>query len=488
MIDSSSLESASPSFRLLNPDQIRAIKRAAFEILEKTGCQVLHAGARKLLEKAGAVVKDDRVKMPRHLVKQCLHTAPKGFTIYDREGNPALEVRGRRSYYGTSTASPNTRDVSSGEVRETRVSDIAVGARVADALRNIDWIMPMGSSQDVSPFAADVHEFQASVTNTTKPICFIGYTARGTELVFEMAAQVAGGLDRLRERPFLILYPEPISPLVFPAHVVDRMFVAADLGMPQIPGSALQPGATSPVTLAGTVVQGIAEGLASLVLVQLRSPGAPCALAVNILVFDMATAQVVQAAPETSLGVAARSEMAQSWGLPTWGLAGAGDSKLLDAQAGIESTFSILAQGLAGLNLIHDVGYLDRGMICSAEMLAMGDEVIGMARRFLRGMEITSETLAQSVIEKVGPGGHFLEEDHTYRHFKKELWFPTLLSRQTHDQWESAGSKDMAQRVREKVIGILENHQVPSLPDKTLAALEELKRQGEAELARLESA
>jgi trimethylamine--corrinoid protein Co-methyltransferase len=198
----------------------------------------------------------------------------------------------------------------------------------------------------------------------------------------------------------------------------------------------------------------------------------------------MATTHLVQAAPETSLALAAQAEVAQSFGLPTWGTAGAADSKLLDAQAGIESTFSILAQGLAGLNLIHDVGYMDRGMICSAEMLIMGDEIIGMAKRFIRGVEITADTLAQSVIAQVGPGGHFLKEDHTYDHFKRELWFPTLLTRQDYDSWQQTGGKSMAQRVQEKAIELAETHQAPSLPDKTLAALAQLKQQGEKELSK----
>ena len=280
-----------------------------------------------------------------------------------------------------------------------------------------------------------------------------------------------------------MLYPEPISPLVFPADVVDRMFVAADLGLPQVPGTAVQPGATGPVTIAGSVVQGLAEGLISLVLIQLRRPGAPCTLSVNIGIFDMATTQLVQAAPETSLGLAAQAEVAQSLGLPTWGTAGAADSKLLDAQAGIEATFSILAQGMAGLNLIHDVGYMDRGMICSAEMLVMGDEIIGMAKRFIRGIEVTTETLARDVIERVGPGGHFLQEDHTFDHFRRELWMPTLMARQSYDDWQQSGSKDMARRVRDKVIEFIQDHQAPGLPDKTVSALDKLKRQGEAELA-----
>jgi len=482
VIQSSFVENRSVFFRVLSDDQVWEIRQAAFDVLEKTGCDVLHAGALALLKQAGARVKDRRAWVPRHIVEECIRTAPKGFVVYDREGKRALEVEGRKSYYGTSTASPNTRDALTGEIRETRVADIALGAQVADALPNVDWVMPMGSSQDVPALAADVYEFEAVVTHTRKPIVFIGYSPRGVELVYEMAAEVAGGLENLQQRPFVLAYPEPISPLVIPDEVVDRMFICADLGMPQIPGPSIQPGATGPVTLAGSVAQMIAEGLMGLALVQLRRPGAPCCLSGNIGVFDMRAGVMSIAAPEMSLGLAAQAEVAQSFGLPTWGLAGATDSKRLDAQAGIESAFSILAQGLAGLNLIHDVGYMDRGMVCSADMLVLGDEVIGMAKRFIRGVTVNAETLARDVMEAVGPGGHFLQEDHTYRHFRKELWMPDLLTRDPYDNWVAAGSKDMAQRVHEKTLALVEGHQAPPLPAKTLAALAQLKQRGEKEL------
>jgi trimethylamine--corrinoid protein Co-methyltransferase len=482
MIQSSFKENRSIQFRVLSDNAIWEIQRAAFDILEKTGCKVLHEGARKLLKEAGAVVKDEMVKVPEFIVRGCLETAPKGMTIFDREGNRAMEVEGRKSHYGTSTASPNTRDALTGEIHETRVEDIARGALVADALSNIDWVMPMGSSQDVPPLAADVYEFEAVVTHTIKPIVFIGYSPRGMEWVFEMAAEVAGGLDALRDRPFILSYPETITPLVFPDEVVGRMFVSADLFLPQICGPTQQPGATSPVTLAGTVALATAEALMNVTLAQLRRQGSPCFMAANVGGFDMSTSVICMGSPEMSLGLAAQAEVAQSFGLPTWGLAGATDAKVIDAQAGIESAFSILAQGLAGLNLIHDVGYMDRGMICSAEMLVMGDEVIGMAKRFIQGIRVTAETLARDVIEKVGPGGHFLEEDHTYEHFRKELWMPKLLTREPYDIWVERGSKDMGQRVAEKVREILETHQVPSLSDKTLAALERITLKAEKDL------
>ena len=482
MIQSSFAENRSVFFRVLSDDQVWEIKQAAFDVLEKTGCEVHHTGALDLLQKAGALVKEQRVWLPRHIVEECVRTTPKGFTIYDRDGKRAMEVEGRKSYYGTSTASPNTRDAFSGEIRETRVADIALGAKLADALPNIDWVMPMGSSQDVHALAADVYEFEAVVTNTNKPLVFIGYSPRGVELVYKMAAEVAGGLEALQLRPFLIVYPEPISPLVFPTEVVDRMFVAADLRLPQVPGPSAQMGATSPVTMAGTVAQSIAESLMSLVLIQLRKPGAPCCLSGNISALDMRTALLSIAAPEVSLGLAAQAEVAQSFGLPTWGLAGATDSKTLDAQAGIESAFHILAQGLAGLNLIHDVGYLDGGMVCSAEMLVMGNEVIGMAKHLIIGVRVDAETLARDVIEKVGPGGHYLQEKHTVRHMRDEIWMPGLLTRQHREVWKAEGAKDLAQRVGERARALAENHQPTPLPDKTLAALERLRRKGEAEL------
>jgi trimethylamine---corrinoid protein Co-methyltransferase len=484
MIQTNSTEKRAPFFRMLSDDQIIELIRATFEVMEKVGFKVLHPDARTMLKKAGAVIQEERVRVPEFIVRHCLATAPRGWTIYNREGERALEVGGRKSYYGTSTASPNTKDALTGEVHPTRVADIAIAAKIADSLEHIDWVMPMGSCQDVPATAAELHEFLAVVSNTVKPVVFLTYSPRGTELVYEMAAEVSGGLDRLQERPFLILYPESISPLVFPAEVVARMFVAADLNLPQMMGPAIQPGATGPVTLAGAVTQALAESLMGLVLVQLRRPGSPVGLGCNFGMFDMGTGLMCIAGPEMSLGLAAQAEVAQHFGLPTWGLAGSTDAKVLDAQAGAEAAFHIMAQGLAGLNLIHDVGYMDMGMVCAVEQLVLGNEIIGMTQRFLRGIELSPESLALAVISSVGPGGNFLQTEHTLEHFRRELWRPTIFTRQGYSQWKDSGSQDTATRVREKIRALIETHRPPPLEDKTLASLEEIKRSGEKELAK----
>jgi trimethylamine--corrinoid protein Co-methyltransferase len=197
---------------------------------------------------------------------------------------------------------------------------------------------------------------------------------------------------------------------------------------------------------------------------------------------DMATGGLSMGAPELSLMTAAYGDVARHYGLPTWGTAGCSDAKTLDQEAGIESAFSCLAQALGGVNLIHDVGYLDMGMVCSAEMLVMGDEVIGMAKRFLQGIDVNAETLAREVIEKVGPGGNFLQEEHTYHYFRKEHWVPTLMTRQKYDDWAQEGRKTMGDRVQEKIHHILETHKVSPLPDSVLGELDRLKKEGEKEL------
>lgn len=468
--------------RILTDDQVWEIKQAAFDIVENVGFKCRHKEVHKMMKQAGARVADDRIRIPRHIVHECLLTAPKGWILYNRDGQRAMEVEGRKSYYGTSTASPNTRDAFTGKIRPTTIDDIRLGAKVADACLNIDWVMPMGSAQDVPGEAADLHEFTAVAANTAKPMVFIGYSALGCEYVYEMAAVIAGGQEALQQKPFLVVYPEPIAPLFYPDEVVERIFVAADRFMPQIPGATVSAGATGPVTLAGVIAQITAESLIHITIAQLRRKGCPVAMSGNSGILDMRNALMTMGSPENSLATIAQAEVAQSFNLPTWGLAGATDSKLLDAQAGLESAFSILSQGLSGLNLIHDVGYMASGMACSLEQLVMGNEIVGMTRRFVEGITVTRETLARHVIETVGPGGHFLTQRHTMDHFKKELWVSKLLNRQPIEAWQDSGSPSMEDRVKEEVGRIVQTHEVEPLSDKVTAELERLKKEGEAEI------
>ena len=483
-LTSSERISSSVSLKIVTENQLDDIYDAALTVLEKTGFKMSHPEAVALCKAAGCKIEDDRVRVPRQVVEECLSQAPKGFPVYDRLGNPALDLRGRNSYYGCSTGSPQTLDAETGEIRPATFRDLEIGALVSDALPNIDWVMPFGTTQDTPGHASFLYDFEACVSNTTLPVMFLSERAEDALYIQQMAAACVGGQDNLREKPFLMAYPEPITPLFYPDEVVARAFLAADWGIPQCPGTSQIIGATSPVTLAGAIVLWLAEALMSITVVQLYRPGSKVFLSGNFGLFDMATTVSAIASPETCMCLAAEAQMGQRLGLPTWGLAGASDSMMIDAQAGAESAFSVLSQGLAGLNLIHDVGYLGAGMICSPEMLVMGDEICGMTRHLLRGITVNAETLAIDAIDEVGPGGNFVQSEHTFRHFREETWFPKLMERNYYDTWVASGKPSTQDRVRDKLAEIVETHQPVPLGDHERSELERLRKEGEEVLAK----
>ncbi len=471
-----------PVLKTITNDQIHEIKQAAFLILERTGCRVNHKKALTLLKKAGAHVKGEQVNVPRYLVEEALSKVPKGFTLYNRKGEPALDLSGRKSYFGSSTASPNNRHALKKEIRLTTLTDIAWGAKTADALSNLDFVMPFGSAQDVPGEAGELYEFETVVQHTTKPIFFCGYSSKGVELVLEMAAQVAGGQDELTRKPFLVAYPEPITPLQFPHEVVERIFVCASRHMPQITCGAQLTGFTSPVTLAGSLALATAESFFGILLAQLCKSGAPCFLTSGIGAVNMRTGIAMISSPEMTLSLTAQAQLARTIGLPTWGLAGATDSKRIDAQAGAEAALDLALQALSGVSIIHDVGYMDMGMACSCAMMALGDEIINWVKRYIQGIEINAETLATEVIHAVGPGGNFLTQQHTLNHMHKESWQPELFCKDAFETWQKQGAKTLEQRADEKVADILENHKPELLSDSTIEALQQIRKQGEIQL------
>lgn len=471
-----------PQLKTITDDQIHEIKQAAFLILENTGCVVNHTQALKLLKDAGAHVKDSHVHVPRYLIEEALRMVPKGFTLYNRDGEPALDLSCRKSYFGSSTASPNQRHAIDNNIQPTTLQDIAWGARTADALPNLDFVMPFGSAQDVPCDAAELYEFETVVQHTSKPVFFCGYSSKGVELVLDMAAQVAGGKDKLTRKPFLVPYPEPITPLQFPHEVVERIFVCAKRHMPQVTCGAQLTGFTSPVTLAGSLALATAESFFGILLAQLCRNGAPCFLTSGIGGVNMRTGIAMISSPEMTLSLAAQAQLARSIGLPTWGLAGATDAKQIDAQAGAEASLDAVLQALAGVSIIHDVGYMDMGMACSCAMMVLGDEIISWIKRFIQGIEVSAETLACEITHAVGPGGNYLTQQHTLNHMHKESWQPQLFCKDSFETWAEQGSKTLEQRADEKVEQILESHKPKTLTDSMIQSLQDIRIQGEKQL------
>ena len=215
--------------------------------------------------------------------------------------------------------------------------------------------------------------------------------------------------------------------------------------------------------MAGAVALGNAECLLGLIITQLVNPGAPFLYGMNTAALDMKTTIVSYGSPDWSLGMAAWAELARYYNLPVWGYGGATDSKVVDTQAGIEATFSIMNAFLSQITLVHDVAYIEYGSTSSMEMLVIANEIIGMTRFLMDGLEVNRETLALDAIARVAPGDGFLADDHTMDNFRTAQWAPELLDRWQYDIWREAGSKDMFTRANERARAILAEHEVSPL-------------------------
>ncbi|MCG8618545.1 MAG: trimethylamine methyltransferase family protein, partial [Desulfobacterales bacterium] len=183
MHHSGNIRHITPYLTTVSPAQIREIIGAAFLILETTGCTIEHTGARDRLVAVGAVTEGNRVTVPRHVVQKALATVPKGFMMFNRDGEPAMDLTSGKSYFGSSTASPNQRHALDQQRKPTRLEDIRWGAQVADALENLDFVMPFGSAQDVPATSGDLYEFDTVVRHTSKPVFFCGYSSKGVEYI-----------------------------------------------------------------------------------------------------------------------------------------------------------------------------------------------------------------------------------------------------------------------------------------------------------------
>jgi trimethylamine--corrinoid protein Co-methyltransferase len=170
---------------------------------------------------------------------------------------------------------------------------------------------------------------------------------------------------------------------------------------------------------------------------------------------------------------AAYTQITKWLGVPEYETAGCSDAKMFDEQAAMEATFNATTAALVGGNMIHDVGYLEQGLTSSMDMMVATNEIVSRVKRILHGIPVTDETKALDVIEDVGPGGHYLEHDHTYNRFKDLIWQGGLTDRQNWESWDLGGRETFRDRVHAKVLEVLEAETEPLLEEDMY---EELRR------------
>jgi trimethylamine--corrinoid protein Co-methyltransferase len=449
-----------PRLSVLNNKQMEQIHLATLELLERTGIKIGHPRALEILYGAGARVKDSRVRIPSWLVEEAIRQAPSRVVLGRRDGGRSVFLEGDRYWFGPSLDCIDYLDPLSGERRRFTSDDCRVTSTVADALPNYSWVMTIGMADDVAADIADRVIAKQVFTHCEKPLVFCCKDANSVRDIYDMALLIAGGEEAFRKAPTIVHYSEPISPLLYYDPAVDKILFCAEKGIPLINYPAPQAGSTAPATWAGEVVQGSAESLSGLVLAQLVRPGTPFIYGAFATVMDMKTTIFSYGAPEMNLMVAAMAQMAQYYKLPYFGTAGCSDAKFPDAQAAAEATFSCLSSALSGANLIHDSGWLDHGSLASPAYIVLVNEVLHMVNQFMRGVPVDDESLALDVIDKVGPGGHYLYEEHTLQHFR-DVWYSHLFDRSIHARWLEQGSKGFEERLREQTEAAMRHQPKP---------------------------
>jgi len=456
---------ALPQFKMMSREQCEAIHRASLEILRRTGVRVYHEEALELLRQTDAVMLDgDRVRFQPELVEWAIRQAPSRVSLCRRGSDEVLApLEGRIVSFGTGSDCLTYLDPRTGERRPFVSADLVDCYHVVDALPEMQFCMSMGIPFDLgaNPYR---EQFALMLEHTTKPIVFVCDDRADCEAIVAMAAAAAGGIEKLRLNPSLLLYSEPSSPLRHSETAVAKLLYMAEQNLPLVHSPAPVQGGTAPVTLGGALAMANAEILSGLVIHQLKRAGAPMIYGSGMHHLDMKTTISLYTCPEFVLARVAVAEMGRFYGMPTWGYAGDANSCVVDEQAAVESTFSIMAALLAGNNLTHDIGYLESGKTSSPELVVLCDEIISMLRRFMGGISLDESSMAMDVIHQVGPDNDFLTSRHTFEHFRR-LWRPTLFNRLGGEEWETAGSKLVGERVKEKTISIMEEHRPEPLPD-----------------------
>jgi trimethylamine--corrinoid protein Co-methyltransferase len=448
-------------YQPLSSDQVEKIHQASLRILEETGVQVEEPQAVKLLKGAGAKIVGNRVRIPPKMIEKALASASKSVILAGRDPENDLLLEGSRVHIGTGGAALQVLDLETDMIRPATLKDAGNMARLVDALPNIHFYLLPIYPTDIPEESVEISKFYAALLNTGKHVQAGVYTKQGLHDVVAMAERIMGGSKALLDRPIISFITSwMVSPLMFATDVTTLLIEVCQLGMPVVLSSAPMAGSTAPITLAGTLAQLNAEQLSGLTLTQLVNPGTPVLIGPIPATADMRTGSYLGGSIELGMANAAITQLAHYYQVPIYNSAGMTESKLPDIQAGIEKTQSVIQVALAGANFIHHAaGMLEDMSTIAYEQFVIDNEILGMAMRAVRGIEVSDETLALEAIDRVGPGNHFLSDQHTMRHLRTEHYFPSrVLNRQGREEWATEGQKDARQIAVELARELLENH------------------------------
>jgi trimethylamine---corrinoid protein Co-methyltransferase len=455
-----------PKMELLSQELVDRILDEAYQLMMNPGIKVQSMDARQLLAEAGAQVsaESEVAKIPQKVVEKALETVPHVFTIYDRLGNPSVTYGGDVVQFDPGSSGVQIFDPETLEHKTSYANDLARVVKIAEMLPQYDAQSTAIVCNEIPKEVGDLYRLYVVLLYSNKPIITGSFSIKTLDVMIEMLAIFAGSRQALAEKPQAVFDVCPSPPLIWSEFGSQNLIELARASVPAQMVSMPLAGGAGPVTLLGSVVQHAAECLSGIAIHQLANAGAPIVWGGAPAIFDMRKGSTPFGAVETAMIDASYAQVGKSLGLPTHAYLGASDSKLVDAQAGLESGLTAMIGALAGINMISGAGMLDFLACQSPEKLVMDAEAIGMIKRLLGGMKVQTETLATAMFEGINFKGDFLKQKITRELFAKEQYLPSaVIDRGSVRAWQAEGSTDAFTRAKARTKQLLTEYKRPEM-------------------------
>jgi trimethylamine:corrinoid methyltransferase-like protein len=458
--------SRAPTYDPLTPEQVDRILNAVFELLRDSGVWFEpEPRSQALLSDAGCDISADGVvKFPTEVVKEALDSVAKSCRLWNRSGTDSIELKAGNTFFSAGITCINVYDPETGERRPSSREDLINIARVTDALPNIDSLTLPCKIVERSDVYGEIEEFSLMLKNTSKPLEFLCEHEVTLRAAIEMAIAVRGGAGTLCEKPYFIHGVTPL-PLQYPKTHIDQLFTAVENGIPLGVGTFSIGGATTPYTIAGSLVHAFTSDFAGLVLGQLIARGSFCLIGTNISFMDPATG-ALGGFPHSALAELAQGQIARRLGMPNgFTLAGSSEGRKLDFEAISRAPATMLQAFLGRPTTCDCVGSLDAGLTFSFELLVLANDLVELAHCMQQGIQVDDDTLALAESKEVGPRGDFLSLDHTVKHCRRHQWKTRYFRQKPGLTPEEQDEIDIMAWIKDDLRDILENYRSEPLSE-----------------------
>ena len=446
------------SLRILSRDDIESIHSATLEVLEKTGLSIKNETTRNLLRKSGCTIEEQQVKIPPSLVEDSIHKVPPSFDLYNRDGSKTFPIGSDNVLYTPGSSVVYFKDRKSREIRKGTLNDCVELVQLVDNLEHLAAQSTALVPSDVPERLSGLYRLYVILKHSKKPIVTGAFRKEDVLNMKKMLEASVGGSEELVRKPQAIFDCCPTSPLSWDDTASQHLMDCCSSGIPAAIVPAPLIGATSPITIQGTLVQTNAEILGGVVISQLTKSGSPIIYGGAPGSFDMKYGTPRFSAVESMLVACASAEMGKHYGLPTHAYLGTSDAKVEDSQSGFETGVGAVIGAISRINVISGPGMLAQLNCQSLEKLVIDNEICGSALRFLKGLDFEDFGVVTELIAKVGSTGDYLRQKHTSKKLRSEHFMPTdIIDRLTGNSWIKDGSKSSLDRAMAKVTTILNN-------------------------------